>query len=197
MGKINCFDKIKHREVQALQDEFDQQVPDNTDMSEQEQKEIGKKIVLDYYKTLNNEINELKVKLNKEPSELPDKSEAGKTMATVYDNLISEIKNEANEQRKFKNQTSADQVQIIKTIEDEGQAAEIADNAEAAGTIIRKIDDVLESASEEEMSAAINSIEQNDVPILEGVENDKFNNLPEKVRQSIEQNISVISETPE
>lgn len=148
MGKINCFDKIKHREVQALQDEFDQQVPDNTDMSEQEQKEIGKKIVLDYYKTLNNEINELKVKLNKEPSELPDKSEAGKTMATVYDNLISEIKNEANEQRKFKNQTSADQVQIIKTIEDEGQAAEIADNAEAAGVVIRKIDDVVNSTPE-------------------------------------------------
>lgn len=195
--KIPCFEKIKHREVQTLQDEFDQQVPDNTDMSEQEQKEIGKKIVLDYYKTLNNEINELKVKLNKEPSELPDKSEAGATMAAVYDNLISEIKNEANEQRKFKKQTSADQVQIIKTIEAEGQAAEIADNAEAAGTVIRKIDDVLESASEDEMSAAINSIEQNDVPILEGVENDKFNNLPEKVRQSIEQNISVISETPE
>lgn len=148
MSKVNCFEKIKHREVQTLQDEFDRLVPDDTDMPESEQKEIGKKIVLDYYKKLNQEINDLKVKLNKEPSELPDKSEAGNTMATVYDNLISEIKNEANEQRKFKNQTSADQVQIIKTIENEGQAAEIADNAEAAGVVIRKIDDVLSSTPE-------------------------------------------------
>lgn len=68
--RIDCFEKIKHKEVKKqLQQVFNDLVTD--DMSEQEQKEIGKKIAVDYYSQVNEELAGLKENILTKKAELP------------------------------------------------------------------------------------------------------------------------------
>ncbi len=93
MSRINCFEKIKHKEVQALQDEFNNLVPEDTDLTEQEQKEIGKKIALDYYQKVTDELNEFKKTINPDVAEteiLPDKTKEVKEAEQLYTDLIQQ-----------------------------------------------------------------------------------------------------------
>ena len=156
--RINCFDKIKHKEVQSLQDVFFPRVPENTELSEQEQKEIGKEIVMQYYRELNNKINALKQGINQNvaPSEIPDTSIQKKAMEDLYDNLIQketegieQIKKEQDEKSKFQNQTPADQIQIIKDAESEAETAISSGNQQAAKAAIEKIDYIIKSTPEQ------------------------------------------------
>lgn len=156
--RINCFDKIKHKEVQSLQDVFFSRVPENTELSEQEQKEIGKEIVMQYYHELNNKINALKQGINQNvaPSEIPDTSIQKKAMEDLYDNLIKketegieQIKKEQDEKSKFQNQTPADQIQIIKDAESEAETAISSGNQQAAEAAIEKIDYIIKSTPEQ------------------------------------------------
>ena len=93
MSRINCFEKIKHKEVQALQDEFNNLVPEDTDLTDQEQKEIGKKIALDYYQKVTDELNEFKKTINPDVAEteiLPDKTKEVKEAEQLYTDLIQQ-----------------------------------------------------------------------------------------------------------
>lgn len=156
--RINCFEKIKHKEVQQLQTEFNSRVGEDTDLSEQEQKEIGKEIVMRYYRELNNKINVLKQDINPNAvlSEIPDTSIEKKSMEDLYDGLIQkenegieQVKKEENEKSKFQNQPPADQIQIIKAAELEATTAINSNNAEAAAAAIEKLDYITKSTPEQ------------------------------------------------
>ena len=156
--RINCFEKIKHKEVQQLQAEFNSRVGDDTDLSEQEQKEIGKEIVMRYYRELNNKINALKQDINPNAalSEITDTSIEKKSMEDLYDGLIQkenegieQVKNEENEKSKFQNQSPADQIQIIKAAELEATTAINSNNPEAAAAAIEKLDYITKSTPEQ------------------------------------------------
>ncbi len=97
--RINCFEKIKHKEVQALQDEFNNLVLEDTDLTEQEQKEIGKKIALDYYQKVTDELNEFKKTINPDVAEteiLPDKTKEVKEAEQLYTDLIQQELNKTD-----------------------------------------------------------------------------------------------------
>ena len=156
--RINCFEKIKHKEVQQLQAEFNSRVGEDTDLSEQEQKEIGKEIVMRYYRELNNKINALKQDINPNAalSEITDTSIEKKSMEDLYDGLIQkenegieQVKKEENEKSKFQNQSPADQIQIIKAAELEATTAINSNNPEAAAAAIEKLDYITKSTPEQ------------------------------------------------
>ncbi|MBK7377383.1 MAG: hypothetical protein IPJ02_18065 [Chitinophagaceae bacterium] len=91
--RIDCFEKIKHKEVKKqLQQVFNDLVTD--DMSEQEQKEIGKKIALNYYKQVNEELSGLKnniagIKQYNIPGDMPETNPA---IEEIEDEAEKEIK---------------------------------------------------------------------------------------------------------
>lgn len=92
MGKIDCFDKIDVPDFKGLKDKFNSLVTD--DMPEQQQREIGKKLALEYHENLHNDLNNFKksigVKTEKYVS--PDNSSKIKEVNDKYDKLISESK---------------------------------------------------------------------------------------------------------
>lgn len=94
MPRINCFDKIKHKDVRLLQDEFNAMVPEDTDLTEQEQKEIGKAIATVYYKKVNQQLVDLKnkigIKSGAESEILPDRTKQIREIEDKYSILIKQ-----------------------------------------------------------------------------------------------------------
>lgn len=90
MAKINCFDKVKNKALLALKLEFDRQVPDDTDLSEEEQKIIGKAIVLAHYDKLIVNYNELRNKIDSNLPAIPPRKNNIKETKEVID-LFSQL----------------------------------------------------------------------------------------------------------
>lgn len=148
--RISCFDKVKNKKVIALRDAFYQQVPEDADMSESEQKEIGKKLLMDYYAGINQELNDLKEKINPdlEKNELPDNTDKVAQIEKVYSEKINQI--EKNETRNAKRKQKANEVPSVKAVEDEAEVAGQSDNIEIVEDAIDSIDAVVNSTPEQQ-----------------------------------------------
>lgn len=94
MPRIDCFDNIKHNDVKTLQGQFNAMVPEDTDLTDQEQKEIGKAIAIEYYKKVNQQLIDLKnkigIKSGAESEILPDRTKQIREIEDKYSILIKQ-----------------------------------------------------------------------------------------------------------
>lgn len=86
---INCFDNIN---IPGLKETFDKRV--NSGMSKSEERAIASEVILEYYKSLNNRLNNLKnkLKLPKSPNILSEKIDRIGLIKNEYTNQINSIK---------------------------------------------------------------------------------------------------------
>jgi len=95
MKKPNQLPKeIVNLLLPRLQDEFNAMVPEDTDLTEQEQKEIGKAIATVYYKKVNQQLVDLKnkigIKSGAESEILPDRTKQIREIEDKYSILIKQ-----------------------------------------------------------------------------------------------------------
>lgn len=87
---IDCFDKIKNKEVKLLQEAFNTLVPSDTELTEEQQREIGKKIALDYKNIIYQELADLKENLSPVETLPPYLEKIIDKTVTIGDNFYSD-----------------------------------------------------------------------------------------------------------
>lgn len=94
--RIDCFDKIKNKDLVKLREEFNSRVPEDTDLSESEQRAIGQQIVVSHHQDLINKLNDFKNKVGihigktLQPTEIPDKSKDLQDIEDKYEELLKQ-----------------------------------------------------------------------------------------------------------
>lgn len=172
--RIDCFGKVKNKALLALREEFEKIVPEDTDLSEAEQKDIGKAIVLAYYDNLITRYNDLRNRIDPTLPQIPNRPGLGKPSKEVkeindlYSQLISkEIENGPN---LFTPQPERSTETII------SRAEAVINKGETAKTE-EEVDDALQK-----VEASINEVQSKIVKLTESWSTDDINHeTPSKV----------------
>jgi len=155
--RINCFDKVKNKSLLALKADFESRVPEDTDLSEIEQKEIGKNIVLAHYDNLIKQYNDLRTRIDAKLPAIAARELPTKKVQEIRD-LFSDLTNKELENGPAENVAKPERsTEVIIS------AAEVAINKGQAAKTEEEVDDAIQKveASLNEIQSKVGKLTEN------------------------------------